>query len=105
VKIRKKLYKTIDGYKIYLVNGADIRKSIDISFALGNHGFSGDKYVPKHQVWIDDKLTGVDLKAIMAHELAETNHMKHGVKYTMAHALATKVEKRVRQGKPATIIK
>lgn len=83
--------------KIYLVNGADVRNSVDISFTLGNHCAAQDKYIPSGQVWIDDKLTGLDRKALIAHELTELGHMQRGVHYKMAHALATKVEKKVRR--------
>jgi hypothetical protein len=81
------------------VNGGDIRNSIDIDFTLGNHYKSGDGYVPKKQVWIDDSAKGLDRKALIEHEMTELKHMGHGIGYPMAHALATKAEKRVRERK------
>lgn len=96
--IKKKFYKTIHGIKIYLVDDGDVRNKLDVNFTLGSH-FKGDKYIPKGQVWIANRLKGIDRTALIEHELVELAYMLRGMKYRTAHALATKAEKKVRRKK------
>jgi len=96
IPFRKKYLKTVDGLKIYLVNGERLRlKHID--FTEGTNGYV-KSYCPKDEIWIDDIFSHKprEIKAIIIHEVAEVKRMKKGMSYEKAHGQANVIEKKYR---------
>jgi hypothetical protein len=89
---RKKFYKKISEFKIFLVDGELLKKK-HIEFTEGTN-FLVAKYVPKNEIWIDkyDK----NIPAVIKHEVFEVLKMKKGMSYNKAHLLANKMEKKYR---------
>ena len=93
--IRKRFLKTINGIKIFSVDASKMRK-IKTDFTIGSN-YLVDKIIPKNQIYIDNKLRGLDRKAIIKHEVVEVAKMAKGVPYKTAHAYATKIERMFRK--------
>jgi hypothetical protein len=95
----KKYLKTIEGLKIFTVNGERIKLK-HIEFTEGGNGYVYS-WIPKNEIWIDNifihKPSG--LNAIILHEVAEVKKMKKGMSYNKAHAFANVIEKRFRNKK------
>lgn len=91
--LRKIHRGTVCGFKVYGVNGSYVRDKIDISFTMGNHPYSGDTYVPKGEVWIDDDLAPFDFEALKVHETVEAQRMRDLKEpYEVAHFHANEKE-------------
>jgi hypothetical protein len=96
--LRKVLRSTIHGFKIYSVNGAFVRGNYDISFTMGNHPYTGDKYIPASEIWIDDNLSPYDFGALTVHEITEAQRMRDlHEPYEVAHFAANKAELKWRE--------
>jgi hypothetical protein len=95
--IRKKYIRTERGMKIYLIDGEYFRDNLDIDFTVGGHHWVYP-FIPKNEVWLDEAYAEEpkELEYFLAHELEEIKHMKKGMKYEEAHALANALEKRIR---------
>lgn len=96
---RKKLFTTtVDGIKIYLIDAEHVRTNIDIDYTMGGHGYIYPNYVPEDEVWIDDRMNDLDIKATTVHELDERRHMKTlDWTYSKAHEHASKKELEIRK--------
>jgi len=91
-KFHKELIKTLDnGIKVWRVNGKLVRDVLDIEWVEGGHNYVYF-FVPKNEVWIDDKIDTVDMPYVLLHELHERNLMKKGMSYLKAHADSSKIE-------------
>ncbi len=90
----RKIYRgSLNGFKIYGVNGSYVRDKIDISFTMGNHCYAGDGYIPKGEVWIDDDLAPFDFEALKIHETVEAKRMRDLKEpYEVAHFHANEEE-------------
>jgi hypothetical protein len=96
--IKKKLMGKIGKTKIWLVEGEQVRDKLDVEFTEGGHD-KVYRYIPKHEVWIDDSVLPKERPEIVLHEVYERNKMSKGENYEDAHAEASKVEKKARKNK------
>jgi hypothetical protein len=90
--IHKKYWKTVDGVKIWIVNGRKIRDNFKIDFTEGGHGYVYG-FIPKDEVWVEDSVIKEERKFVLIHELKERELMKEkGWPYVKSHKEATRVE-------------
>jgi len=95
-ELNKVLFNAIDEFKIFLVSGEYVRNSLEIDFTMGSHHYVSS-YIPKDEVWLDSRMSEHDRAALIKHEIHEARLMKKGMTYPRAHALATRVEKKLRK--------
>lgn len=88
---------TVDEFRVFLVNGEHIRNHLETDFTMGsNHKVSG--FIPRGEVWVDDRVSENDRLALIYHEIVETRLMEeHNMTYEEAHAIATESEKGFRE--------
>jgi len=80
-----RLLKTVEGVKVYLVNGGYVRRK-HVDFTEGGHDLVYS-YIPKNEIWLDND--NYDEKPyILMHELTEREAMKRGLRYSQAHLVA-----------------
>ncbi len=97
-----KLIKKLSGVKVWLVDGKQTRKDLDPFFVAGGHGYVYP-YIPKNEIWIDNKIEPKERKYIIIHEWREWQIMKNSKdknfyrKYANAHDFATAFEKEARR--------
>ena len=115
MKIEKKFYKEINGYKIYLVNGIllrrtitldDIKKGEDLTMAdfldYGIHSTSKKRNVdefpqiPKDEIWIDDELSGTEKQINILTALNHLELLKSGVNDKIATKQADEYDDQLR---------
>ncbi len=91
------LYKRINGFKVYIVDGEFIRNEKDIEFTnFGQH--YKYPYIPKNEFWLDDTEQGRDeYKYFVQHMLVEYSLMSRGFSYHKASDMADKVEREARK--------
>lgn len=83
-------------FKVWLVDGYQVRNWLFIDFTQGGHPFVYD-WLPKGEIWIDDALVEAEYLPTLQHEFVEAQHMRKGMKYNEAHALACQEELLIRQ--------
>lgn len=83
---------------LLFVDGAIVRKYIDPYFFLGGHDLVYS-YIPKNQIWIDDKNYPKDQPFTIIHELHERALMARGMDYNSAHDYAIAEERYHRRKK------
>lgn len=79
------------GMTVRFVKGDIVRRHIDPGFIFGGHDLVYD-YVPKGEVWIDDRQDPREVPFTLVHELTERRLMNDGWNYADAHREATNVE-------------
>jgi len=82
--------------KILYVDGASVRKGFDPYFLLGGHDLVYP-YIPKHEVWVDDRQDPKETKYTLIHELDERERMAKGLSYDDAHDFALAAERMARR--------
>jgi hypothetical protein len=90
-ELGKRFVGTLGGMRIFLVNGEFIRNRLETSFTMASHHWVS-KYIPKDEVWVDDKMSELDKAAVIHHEVYEIGLMRKGMPYLKAHARATRSE-------------
>jgi hypothetical protein len=96
-KADKKYWKSLEGVKIWIVNGKKVRDTLDIDFTEGGHGYVYG-FIPHDEVWIDDDVEDDERKYILIHELKERDLMKDQKRdYNKAHKKASEVEHLARE--------
>lgn len=90
------LIKNINGVAIWLIDGLKTRLNLDPYFRFGGHGYVY-KYIPKNEIWIDDKVVPDERKYIIVHEFYERQLMRGGKDYNSAHDYANADEKEARR--------
>jgi hypothetical protein len=94
-KVHKHLLKKInyegEELSVWVVDGRLIRSSFYIDFTEGGHDFVY-KFVPKHEIWLDDDLMEKERPYVLLHELNERQLMSQGWTYDKAHANSSKIE-------------
>lgn len=87
INIYRQFYKTIDGYDIWIVDGANVRRDIYPDF-----GFSGNylayKFIPENEIWIEAQISCEELIYSIKLELLEINELKKGKYYDNAYEFA-----------------
>jgi hypothetical protein len=71
-------------------------RKIKTDFTVGSN-YLVDKIIPRGQIYIDNKLRGLDRRAMIEHEVVEVAKMAKGATYKTAHAYATRIEKAFRK--------
>jgi hypothetical protein len=99
-RVRRRPLGSVDGRRIWLVDGHASRSAFDQDFTLGGHGLRY-RFLPRDEVWIDDAVAPAERPAILHHELVEIRHMEAGMSYADAHARASRAERRFRREHPA----
>ena len=95
---RLKLMGRIAGLRVYLVSGQYIRDHVELEFTCGGNFGAYPKFVPLHEVWIDDALFGMDRTATTLHEMVERDLMlRYGWSYDRAHEGANARERVLRR--------
>lgn len=79
--------KTIVRY----VRGDLVRSWIDPHFIFGGHDLVYD-YIPKNEIWIDQRQDPKEIPFTLMHELEERKRMRKGYSYDVAHHKATNLE-------------
>src|SRR4051794_7044440 len=73
------------GFRVWIVDGATVRRSVDPEFLYGGNG-QRYRYVPPREIWIDHAIAAEEFEYTLAHELRERDAMaRHGLTYTAAH--------------------
>jgi hypothetical protein len=92
----RELITALGRTRIYLTDGATVRRTLDPNFCFGGHWLVYD-YIPKNEVWLDDAADPRELKYILVHELYELELMRGGKEYSDAHDYANAAEKESRR--------
>ena len=86
-----------DGFKVWIVDGALIRKNIFNEFIYGGND-ERYPFVPLKEIWIDNSISSEEFETTLAHEVNERNLMlKSGMTYFDAHDSSLMVELSMRR--------
>jgi hypothetical protein len=98
-KVHSQLWKRLrSGLRVWIVKGRLVRSWFDLDFTAGGHDLVYRKYVPHHEVWIDDDVAEGERPYILIHELRERALMAKGRSYNSAHDSANRFESACRRG-------
>ena len=82
---------------VFFVNGNEVRNRYKTDYIEGGHGYVY-KWIPNKEIWIELGIHPDEVPYILLHEYTERILMKyHGIKYDKAHAIAAKVEFKMRE--------
>lgn len=96
--IKKVLWKIVDGFSVFIVDGRAVR-NIYVNFTEGGHHWRY-KFVPEDEIWLDDDLLPEEREPVLVHELDEIHSMRDlKMSYEPAHERASFVESVVRNMK------
>ncbi len=85
-----------DGYTVWLVNGALVRKELDENFVeYDYHGHF--RFIPEKEFWIDDEMSGKEYHLYIKRLLKEVSFLKEGVTVAEAAHKADAFEETLRQ--------
>ena len=88
--------ETSNGYDVWIVDGAAVRREIYPEFLYGGNG-QRYLFIPTHEIWIDNTVAAEEYSYTVAHELCERALMaRKGRTYDDAHDSALVVERRMR---------
>ena len=86
-----------NGCRVWIVDGAVVRRAIDPEFLFGGNG-QRYLYVPPREIWVDHVIAAEEFGYTVAHELREREEMaRKGATYDEGHERATAVERQMRQ--------
>jgi hypothetical protein len=86
-----------EGFKIWIVDGAMIRKNIFNEFVYGGND-QRYPFVPQNEIWIDNSVSSEEYETTLAHEINERNLMaKFGMTYFDAHDSSLALELAMRR--------
>jgi len=94
--LKKRMLGVAGEFKIFLINGEHVRNCLETDFTMASHGYVSG-FIPKDEIWMDDRLSVNDIVAVMHHEVFEAKLMGKEMCYADAHALATESEKKFRK--------
>jgi hypothetical protein len=100
-EVNRRQIGEVDGKKIMLVNGDEVKVKYDMDFIEGGNG-ERQGYIPKDEIWVDANLKPDQIAPVVAHEAHEMALMAQGMKYEAAHKKANAVEKDVRTAQTAS---
>ena len=84
---------------VWLVDGTYVREAYDLDFTQGGHHYRYG-WIPVNEVWIDDALHADERPYVIAHEAVERRVMAFtGATYEIAHEIASRVERGLRDGR------
>lgn len=79
------------GLSILIVDGTHVRNTFDSDFDQGGNGYAYT-WIPSSQIWIASEVPKVERPFVAFHECLEAEHMKKGLSYDKAHAMAKRAE-------------
>lgn len=92
VNVYRYYYGEKDGLKIWIVDGALIRKNIFNEFVFGGND-ERYPFVPVNEIWIDNSVSSEEFETTLAHEINERNLMKNlAMTYFDAHDSSLAIE-------------
>lgn len=95
--IRVRKLGRLGRYTVWTVNGERLRNEVDIDWVCGGNG-ARYGYAPKWELWVDSKLSPLDIMATALHEYVETELMfRKRMSYDRAHDQASATEARFRE--------
>lgn len=94
--LKKRMLGMAEGFRVFLINGEHVRNNLETDFTMASHGFMSG-FIPKDEIWMDDRMSVNDLVAVLHHEVFEVKLMAKGMSYPDAHGLATESEKKFRK--------
>lgn len=87
------LYKKENGFRVYIVDGAYIRKNLNDQFTNFGQHYRFPKMIPTKEIWIDkDYGNPNEYKYFIAHSIKEWELMRKGKDYDTAIAEADELE-------------
>src|SRR5205085_1112349 len=87
---------TRDKFKIWIVDGAKIRKQIFNEFIYGGNS-ERYPFIPEDEIWIDNSISSEEYETTLAHEINERNLMaKFAMTYFDAHDSSLALEVKMR---------
>jgi hypothetical protein len=90
-------YGDRDGFGIWIVDGAAVRKNYFNEFVYGGNS-ERYPFVPEKEIWIDNSISAEEFETTLAHELNERMLMaKYGMTYFDAHDSSLAVELKMRK--------
>jgi hypothetical protein len=93
----KKLWKSIDDFQVYLVDGAQIRRDQEIDYTQGGHHLRWD-FIPENEFWIEKMLDSSEQPFNYLHEITEFVDMRdNGTEYDKSHDKAKVIETKARK--------
>jgi hypothetical protein len=96
--LKPKFYDNYDKYQVYLVNDAEFRSLSPAAEEFAGFATSHDqKFVPKHQIWISDKVSDKDRFFYINNALAQLRKMEEGKSCSEAYDYAIKLERKLRE--------
>ena len=85
------------GCDVWIVDGATVRRELYPEFLYGGNG-QRYRFIPLHEVWIDNAVAAEEYRYTLAHELHERELMaRSGLSYDDAHDSALALERSMRQ--------
>lgn len=97
----KSIYRYYNGskdkFKIWIVDGAKIRKDIFNEFLYGGNS-ERYPFIPEDEIWIDNSISSEEYEPTLAHEINERNLMaKFAMTYFDAHDSSLALEVKMRR--------
>lgn len=94
--MKKQLIGEVEGYKVYIVDGNEIRNKENCEFTnFGQHGRF--PFIPVNEVWLDKEHGRSEKEAFVAHAIKESEAMKQGKSYDEAYELGLGEESKYRE--------
>lgn len=90
---------TIDGFKVFLVDAAYVRKNIDVQFTDVDT-YPHRKYIPRDEVWVDSGTKGSEIDLMARSGVREAKAMRSGKTWAQAETAADKSERAERKHNP-----
>lgn len=85
-----------NGYTMWLVNGAEVRKELDENFVeYDYHGHF--RFIPEKEFWIDDEMSEKEYPLYIKRLLKEVSYIKEGMSVAEAAHKADSFEENIRQ--------
>jgi len=88
---------SIGNFKVFIVDGAAIRKEVEKDFTNFAEHFRFSKLIPKMEFWIDEGQSQKEIPFFLSHMLIEWKLMSEGKSYKVALEAADKKEKQERK--------
>lgn len=94
-RIYHSLLENVNGYNVWLVDGAYIRKYINENFVEYDSN-TYKSFIPKKEFWIDIETNPSEHPFFITHLLTEKRALQNGLNKEQASAIARRVEKKER---------
>jgi hypothetical protein len=87
---------TLDGFTVWLVDGAYVRKNIDVQFTDVDTS-PHRRYIPTNEVWVDSGTKGSEIDLMARSGVREAKAMRSGKIWAQAETAADKTERAERK--------